>query len=190
MLICPKVIAFWQRCMKLREKVQNEEWMLLVYFKKFLKLDCSLDIFVLDHEPNFRSAFWKRVMNHIGVKMRRSSRRHGRTDGASETMSRMVEKVLALVLVMLYRQLMWPSTIHRVCLLLIYLWRSRSWTVWAVYKLCSEAPLDFIWGPEISVQTVRELSPKLNCCWQDDQFSYKIVKAWHELETFDRYKFP
>ena len=64
------------------------------FFGKMFPYHGMPDSIVSDRDPKFKSKFWKRLMELLGVQLKMSTSRHPKTDGSSEIMNRMMEYYL------------------------------------------------------------------------------------------------
>ena len=64
------------------------------FFKNMFPYHGMPDSIVSDRDPKFKSKFWKRLMQLLGVQLKMSTSRHPQNDGSSEIMNRMVENYL------------------------------------------------------------------------------------------------
>lgn len=64
------------------------------FFKIILPQHANTDAIISERDPKFISRFWQEYMYMCGVKLKISSVRHTKTDGAPEVMNREAENYL------------------------------------------------------------------------------------------------
>ena len=147
------------------------------FFKNIFPYHGMPDSIVSDRDPKFKSKFWKRLMELLGVQLKMSTSRHPQTDGSSEIMNRMVENYLRCYCN--YHQNNWDELLPA--------------AEFAYNSAVSEdmgmspfeidlgwnpkSPLDLLASPEDKNETVEEFKVKLKASLEDALYAYKISKA-------------
>jgi len=147
------------------------------FFSKMFPYHGMPDSIVSDRDPKFKSKFWKRLMELLGVQLKMSTSRHPQTDGSSEIMNRMVENYLRCYCN--YHQNNWDELLPA--------------AEFAYNSAVSEdmgmspfeidlgwnpkSPLDLLASPEDKNETVEEFTVNLKASLEDALYAYKISKA-------------
>lgn len=158
------------------------------FFRNIFPYHGMPDSIVSDRDPKFKSKFWKRLMELMGVQRKMSTSRHPQTDGASEIMNRMVENYLRCYCN--YNQDNWDELLPA--------------AEFAYNSAISEdlgmspfemdlgwnpkSPLDMLTSNEDKNQTVEEFKNDLKASMEDAVYAYKITKAGQSARSSTRFK--
>jgi len=156
------------------------------FFRNMFPYHGMPDNIVSDRDPKFKSKFWVRLMELVGVQLKMSTSRHPQTDGASEIMNRMVENYLRCYCN--YHQDNWDELLPAAEF--AYNSAVSEDIGMSPFELDlgwnPKSPLDMLSSREDKNATVEEFKSNLKSSLEDAVYAYKISKAGQTARSSTR----